>query len=93
MVMATVGDAERMNYAIQLANALLAAGWVVVDSAVEQYMVTATGIHIAVRDATQPPPSAKILYEALSGVGISAQFDSIGPKADPQAIQLIVGGK
>jgi hypothetical protein len=93
LVMATIGDAERMNYASSFAQALTAAGWDVAAPGVMQFAIAATGVHIGTRDAGQPNQGAKILLDALAAIGVAVQLDSLGPNADPQVVHLIVGGK
>ncbi|OFV85339.1 MAG: hypothetical protein A2W26_06965 [Acidobacteria bacterium RBG_16_64_8] len=92
-VMATIGDAERMVFAMELVEALRAAGWAMRTPAVGQLAAAATGVIVIIHDEATAPPGAAILTSALNKAGIRTVLEVHKDLVSPGRFHLLVGGK
>lgn len=85
-------DSDAVSYAADLAQALREGGWEVSGPTVSPVCVPAREVFVGLDDLTSPHPSARLLLDVLTAVGIRVRVvkaKSIGPGG----CCLIVGGR
>jgi spermidine synthase len=84
-----MGDAEALQYATQLRQAITAGGWEVDDIRQSLFSDQIAGLLIFV-GSNPAPPDANILFQALGAAGLTAA-GNVDPAANPNSVSLVVG--
>lgn len=93
LVMAVHGNAERRDYALQLADALREAGWTVTSPEIPLFGGgVVSRVAVLVNDEMRAPPGAAPLVEMLTRVGVAAHLLA-DRQVGPDALWLLVGDK
>jgi spermidine synthase len=84
-----LGDAEALEYAIELRRAIATAGWQVDSVRQSLFSENITGLLIFV-GSNPPPANANVLFQALLAAGLPAQ-GNVDPAAKPGSVSLVIG--
>jgi hypothetical protein len=91
LLVTSVGaEVDTLNYARDLADALREAGWEVCVPSPAGYLPTES-VFVGVNDVSSPHPSAGLLVDVLTSVGIRARLVPV-TDAGPSGCCLIVAG-